>query len=112
MKKIEAIIRSTKFDAVRTALAKIGVKFFTLIEVKGFGLQRGEKLTYRGSTYDADYISRLRLDIITVDEKVDDIVDTVMSSAKTGEVGDGKITILNVENLYRVRNGDKGADAL
>ena len=108
MKKIEAIIRSKKFESVRKALASIGVKFFTLIEVKGYGLQKGEKITYRGSSYDSDFISRLRLDIFTTEE----IVDTIIDSAKTGEVGDGKISVSDVEKLYRIRNSDSGKDAL
>ena len=112
MKKIEAIIRSKCFEKVREALALIGVKFFTLIEVKGYGLQKGEKITYRGSTYDSDFISRLRLDIFTTDEKADEIVDVIMDAAKTGDVGDGKIAVVNVDKLYRIRNKDFGEDAL
>ncbi len=112
LKKIEAIIRSTKFEKVRSALAKVGVKFFTLIEVKGYGLQGGEKLVYRGHAYDTHYIGRLRLDIITPEEKVDEVVETILKSAHTGEIGDGKITIVGVDNVYRIRNGEKGLDAL
>ena len=112
MKKIEAIIRSTKFEAVRSALANIGVKFFTLIEVKGYGLLGGEKLVYRGHAYDTHFIGRLRLDIVTTEDQVDPVVDTIMGAAKTGEIGDGKITIVNVDNVYRIRNGEQGADAL
>ncbi|MFN6062467.1 MAG: P-II family nitrogen regulator, partial [Bacteroidota bacterium] len=91
MKKIEAIIRLSRFDKIRDALALIGINFFTLQDVKGFGLQKGEKMVYRGSVYDADYIARLQIDILTTDDMVDAVVDAIISSGKTGEVGDGKI---------------------
>ncbi len=112
MKKIEAIIRLSRFDKVRDALAKIGVDFFTLKEVKGFGLQKGEKFVYRGSVYDSDYIARLQLDILTTDEKVDDIIQAILSSGKTGEVGDGKITVCDVSQVFRIRTGEVAAAAL
>lgn len=112
MKKIEAIIRATKFENVRNALAKINVKFFTLIEVKGYGLQKGERIFYRGSSYDTDFISRLRLDILTTDQRAEEIVQVISRAARTGEVGDGKITIIDVENVVRIRNWDQGPDAL
>ena len=96
MKKIEAIIRLSRFDAVRDALADIGVKFFTLKDVKGFGLQRGEKRVYRGSVYDATFIARLQLDVLTENDKVDAIIDAIVTAGRTGEVGDGKITVLDV----------------
>ncbi|MEM7103854.1 MAG: P-II family nitrogen regulator [Bacteroidota bacterium] len=106
MKKIEAIIRLTKFDEVRDALASIGVNFFTMKDVKGFGLQKGEKLVYRGSVYGSDYIARLQLDIITDDAKVDHILGTIIKAARTGDIGDGKITVLNVSEVVRIRTGE------
>ena len=112
MKKIEAIIRSTKFDDVRDALAQIGVKFFTMKDVKGFGLQKGEKLVYRGSVYGTDYIPRLQLDILTDEESVDHIIGTIIKSARTGEVGDGKITVVDVGAVVRIRTGEVGAEAV
>ena len=112
MKKIEAIVRLSRFDKVRDALAEIGVKFFTLQDVKGFGLQKGTKMVYRGSVYDSDYIARLQLDILCSDEKADEIVDTIMKAARTGEVGDGKITILEVTHCVRIRTGEAGPDAV
>lgn len=112
MKKIEAIIRLSRFEAVRDALATIDIKFFTLTEVKGFGLQRGEQLTYRGSVYDADYIARLRLDILTPSSRVEDIVKTILSAGQTGEVGDGKISVYDVDQVVRIRNGDRDEAAL
>lgn len=112
MKKIEAIIRLSRFDKVRDALAEIGVRFFTLKDVKGFGLQKGEKLMYRGSIYDADYIARLQLDILTTSDMVDAIVQAIESAGKTGEVGDGKIMVYDIESVIRIRTGEKDAAAL
>lgn len=112
MKKIEAVIRLSKFDRVRDALAHIGVNFFTMQDVKGFGLQKGEKLMYRGSVYDADFIARLQLDIIAEDNKVDQIIETIIKAGRTGEVGDGKIFVLNIESITRIRTGEADVHAL
>ena len=112
MKKIEAIVRLNRFDAVRDALAEIGVKFFTLKDVKGFGLQKGAKLVYRGSVYDSDYIPRLQLDILCTDDMADPIVEAILQAGRTGEVGDGKITIMDVQQVVRIRTGEVGAEAL
>jgi len=112
MKKIEAIIRSSRFEKVKDALADIGVTFFTLSDVKGFGLQKGSKMVYRGSVYDANYIARLQLDILTADDKVDDIIKTIISAGRTGEIGDGKITIFDVQSVTRIRTGEVGESAI
>lgn len=112
MKKIEAIIRLTQFDKVQNALAGIGVNFFTLIDVKGYGLQKGEKMMYRGSVYGSKYIARLQLDIFASDDKVEKIVKTIAFSARTGDVGDGKITVLSVDNITRIRTGEIGESAI
>jgi len=111
MKKIEAVIRLSRFDAVRDALAEIGVTFFTMKDVKGFGLQQ-EKRVYRGSVYDADYIARLQIDILAEDGKIDKIVSTIISSGRTGKVGDGKITVLPVDSAIRIRTGETGEEAI
>lgn len=112
MKKIEAIIRLSQFDSVRDALAQIGVNFFTLIEVKGFGLQKGEKMVYRGSVYGSDYIARLQLDILCTSERVNEIVATIVKSARTGEIGDGKISVYDVQEVVRIRTNETGVDAI
>ena len=111
MKKIEAIVRLSRFDAVRDALADIGVRFFTMSDVKGFGLQK-EQRVYRGSVYDADYIARLQLDIVVNDSKVDETVATIVKAGRTGKVGDGKITVLDVHSITRIRTGETGSDAV
>lgn len=112
MKKIEAIIRLSRFEKIRDALADVGVNFFTLKEVKGYGLQKGEKMVYRGSVYDADYIARLQLDILTTEEKVDLIVETIMEAGRTGEVGDGKIVVFDVESVTRIRTAETNSHAI
>lgn len=112
MKKIEAIIRLSRFEAVRDALAEIDVKFFTLSEVKGFGLQRGEQLTYRGSVYDADYIARLQLDLLAPSDKVDAIISVIASAGRTGKVGDGKISVFDIERIVRIRTGEENESAI
>ncbi|MDH3246565.1 MAG: P-II family nitrogen regulator [Saprospiraceae bacterium] len=107
MKKIEAIIRTTQFDAVRDALASIGVRFFTLKEVRGYGLQKGSKQMYRGADLGADFIPRLQMDIVTNIEKVDEIIDTIERSGRTGQIGDGKIFVFEVEKSVRIRTGER-----
>ncbi len=112
MKKIEAVIRLSRFDKVRDALAKIGVRFFTMKEVNGFGLQGGEKISYRGNIYDSDYIARLQLDIYVDTDKVDEVTKTIMEAARTGEVGDGKIAVLSIDHIVRIRTGETNTDAI
>lgn len=112
MKKIEAIVRLSKFDEIKDALAEIGVKFFTLKDVKGFGLEKGKTMTYRGSQYGPGFIARLQIDILTTEEKVNQIIDTISSSGRTGEVGDGKIVVYNVENIVRIRTGETASAAI
>lgn len=112
MKKIEAIIRLSRFDKVRDALAQLGVRFFTMKEVNGFGLQKQEKMVYRGSIYDSDYISRLQIDIYVKEEMVEQVSKTIIEAARTGEVGDGKIAVLDLQNVTRIRTGEVGEDAI
>ena len=112
MKKIEAIIRTTRFDNVRDALAAIGVRFFSLKEVKGYGLQKGEKHIYRGADLGADFIPRLQMDIVTTDEKVDEIMTTIEQAGRTGSVGDGKIFVYDIEKALRIRTGERDSDAI
>ncbi len=112
MKKIEAIIRMSKFEEVKTALAEIDVLFFTLHEVKGYGLLQGEKMIYRGTEYGTEYIERVQMDIFATDEKCPDIVEVLLQSGSTGKIGDGKIAILPLETVYRIRNADQNANAI
>ena len=112
MKKVEAIIRSKKFEAVRKALAEIGVNFFTFFEVKGYGLQQGTKAQYRGVAYDVGYIARLQLEILVADNKVEEIVNVISKAGKTGIIGDGKIIVSSVDHVYRIRTGETDSDAV
>ena len=112
MKKVEAIIRQSKFDDVTEALEGIGINFFTFFEVNGHGRQKGDEITYRGSHYDSGHIPRLKLEIIVPNEKVDTVVSTISDNAKTGRIGDGKIIVTSVDSFIRVRTGETGNDAL
>ncbi len=112
MKKIEAIIRSSKFEDVKKALSDIDVNFFSFMEVKGFGRQKNEQVMYRGSVYDVGYIARMQLEIFAVDDKVGQIVNAICRAAKTGEVGDGKVIVTNIEHIVRIRTNETGNEAL
>lgn len=112
MKKIEAIIRSSKFDGVKNELSKIGVNFFTFFEVKGFGKQAAEHVMYRGAEYDIGYIARMKLEIIIEDQNVKMITDTIRGAAKTGEIGDGKIIVTTIDEIISIRTGSVNELAL
>lgn len=112
MKKVEAIIRTSKFEEVIQELSKIGVAFLTFSEVKGIGTEHGSTQQYRGTSYDVGFIPRTLLEIVIPDSKLDSVVETVLKSAYTGNVGDGKIFISDIADAYRIRNKDKGENAL
>jgi nitrogen regulatory protein P-II 1 len=112
MKKIEAIIRPFRIDDVREALGEIGVKGMTLTEVKGYGRQKGHTELYRGSEYQIDFLPKIKIEVVVPDRQADKVVDTIVNAAKTGQVGDGKIFIYDVEDAVRVRTGESGEDAL
>lgn len=112
MKKIEAIIRSSKFEDVKDALQEIDINFFTFMEVKGFGKQKGEHVVYRGAVYDVGYIARLKLEIFAPDELVDELVKTIRSAARTGDVGDGKIVVTAIEQIVGIRTGQVDSSAI
>ena len=112
MKKIEAIIRPFRIDDVREALAEIGVKGMTLTEVKGYGRQKGHTELYRGSEYQIDFLPKIKLEVVVADANAERVVETIIKAAKTGQVGDGKIFISNVDDAVRVRTGESGEAAL
>jgi len=112
MKKIEAIIKPFKLDDVKEALNNIGIKGMTISEVKGYGRQKGHKEIYRGAEYIVDFIPKAKLEIIVESAQVDTVVDTIIQAAKTGKIGDGKIFVLPVEEVIRVRTGEKGEEAI
>lgn len=112
MKKIEAIIRPFKIDDVREALSEIGVRGLTLTEVKGYGRQKGHTEIYRGSEYQIDFLPKLKLEIVVPDRLVDSVIDTITKTARTGQVGDGKIFVSEITDAVRIRTEESGEDAL
>jgi nitrogen regulatory protein P-II 1 len=112
MKNIEAIISPFRIDDVREALAEIGVKGMTLTEVKGYGRQKGHTELYRGSEYQIDFLPKIKLEMVVPARLADKVIETIIKTAKTGQVGDGKIFVYNVEDVIRVRTGESGEDAL
>lgn len=112
MKKVEAIIKPFKLDDVKEALKEIGVQGLTVTEVKGFGRQKGHTELYRGAEYVIDFLPKIKLEVIVVDEIVTKVVDAIMDTARTGKIGDGKIFILPIEEIIRIRTGERGMDAI
>ena len=112
MKLVTAIIKPFKLDDVRSALSEIGVQGVTVTEVKGFGRQRGHTELYRGAEYFVDFLPKLKLEIATSAEQLDQIVDTIISAASTGTVGDGKIFVSELEQVVRTRTGETGEEAI
>jgi nitrogen regulatory protein PII len=112
MKKIEAIIKPHKFEEVQEALREAGILGMTVTEVKGFGRQRGHTEIYRGSEYTVDFLPKTKIEILASDDQAQSIVKTIIDSAKTGKIGDGKIFLYDVTDVLRIRTGEHGADAL
>ena len=112
MKKVEALIRTSKFDVIHQCIAKLGVKFMTFYEVKGMGLQHAKPQQYRGVLYEPTYIPRTKLEIVTTDDLVDPVIQCILKEGKTGEIGDGKIFVTEILKVYRIRNSDTGEEAL
>ncbi|MCH7478335.1 MAG: P-II family nitrogen regulator [SAR324 cluster bacterium] len=112
MKKIEAIIKPFKLEEVKESLDAVGVRGITVSEVKGFGRQKGHTELYRGAEYVVDFLPKIKVEIILPDENVDKVVEAITNAAKTGRIGDGKIFILPLEEVIRIRTGEKGNDAI
>ena len=112
MKKIEAIVKPFKLNEVKVALHEIGIQGITISEVKGVGRQQGHAELYRGAEYVVDFLPKVKLEIVVPDEIAPDVVKSIMESAFTGRIGDGKIFVLPIDEVYRIRTGDKGPDAL
>ena len=112
MKKIEAIIKPFKLDEVKDALTALGIEGMTIIEVKGFGRQKGHTEIYRGSEYAVEFLSKLKMEIVLPDEKVDAAVAAIIGAARTGKIGDGKIFVLPLEQAIRIRTEEKGDHAI
>src|SRR3954468_756172 len=112
MLKIEAIVRHHKIDAIKDALVTAGYHGMTVTEVRGFGRQKGQKESYRGAEYRIDFVPKLKLEIVVPNEAADKVLDTIVKSAQTGQIGDGKIFVYEVANSIRIRTGETGQAAL
>jgi nitrogen regulatory protein P-II 1 len=112
MKKIEAIIKPFKLDDVKEALTEIGVIGMTVMEVRGFGRQKGHTELYRGSEYTIDFLPKVKVELVVADLLVPKVVETIIAAAKTGSIGDGKVFVLPVEEAVRIRTGERGEDAI
>ena len=112
MKKIEAIIKPFKLEDVKEALSEVGVEGMTVVEVKGFGRQKGHTEIYRGSEYTVDFLPKVKIEVVVEDDRADTVVDAVVKSANTGKIGDGKVFVSEVLEAVRIRTGEKGNDAI
>ncbi|HOE12172.1 MAG TPA: P-II family nitrogen regulator [bacterium] len=112
MKKIEAIIKPFKLDEVRDALTEIGIVGLTISEVRGFGRQKGHKELFRGSEYVVDLLPKVKIEVVVTDDMAQQVVDTLMTTARTGNIGDGKIFVSDLSEVYRIRTGERGPDAV
>ncbi|MBT3515817.1 MAG: P-II family nitrogen regulator [Nitrospina sp.] len=112
MKKVEAIIKPFKLDAVKDKLNEIGVKGITVSEVKGFGRQKGQAELYRGAEYIVDFLPKIKLEIVISEGLVDDVVNSITKLARTGRIGDGKIFVTTLEDTVRIRTGERGEEAI
>lgn len=112
MKKIEAIIKSPQLDGVKTALNAIGINGMTVTEVKGFGRQKGHVEVYRGTEYEVTFISKTKIEVVVPDTTIEKVIATIIEKAKTGNIGDGKLFISSLEDVIRIRTGERGEAAI
>ncbi|MFP4213703.1 MAG: P-II family nitrogen regulator [Desulfohalobiaceae bacterium] len=112
MKKIEAVIKPFKLDDVKDKLTEMGIKGMSVTEMRGFGRQKGHTEIYRGAEYVVDFLPKLKLELVVDDEIVDDVLQAIISGAQTGKIGDGKIFVLPVEEIVRIRTGERGQQAV
>jgi len=112
MKMVTAVIKHFKLDDVRTALTEIGIQGMTTVEVKGFGRQKGHMEVYRGAEYEVRFLPKVKIEVAVPKEKLDETVNAIQTAAKTGEIGDGKIFVYDLENVIRIRTGRTGKEAI
>jgi nitrogen regulatory protein P-II 1 len=112
MKKIEAIIKPFKMEDVKEALTEIGVEGMTVSEVKGFGRQKGHTEIYRGSEYTVDFITKVKFEVVIADDRVQKAVETIVQAAKTGKIGDGKVFVISIDEVIRIRTDERGEAAI
>ena len=112
MKKIEAIVKPHKLDDVKSALTQVGIQGLTVSEVRGFGRQKGHKEQYRGAEYTVDLVPKVKVEVVVADQAVTAAVEAIVRAARTGEIGDGKVFVYNLESALRIRTGEKGEAAI
>ncbi len=112
MKKIEAIVRHFKLEEVKDALSAVGVQGMTVSEVRGFGRQKGHKEQYRGAEYTVDFLPKAKMEVVVDDDQEKDVIDTILRTARTGQIGDGKIFVSTLDEMIRIRTGETGNEAL
>jgi nitrogen regulatory protein P-II 1 len=112
MKKIEAVVRHHKLEDIKTSLTKIGVQGMTVTEVRGFGRQKGHTETYRGAEYTIDFVPKIKLEVVVPDANASVVIDAILQTAKTGQIGDGKIFVTDLSQSIRIRTGESGDAAL
>ncbi|OGL39235.1 MAG: transcriptional regulator [Candidatus Schekmanbacteria bacterium RIFCSPHIGHO2_02_FULL_38_11] len=112
MKKIEAIIKPFKLDDVREKLASLGVQGMTVTEVKGFGRQKGHAELYRGAEYVVDFLPKIKIEVVVKDNMLDEVIEAILETARTGKIGDGKVFVVDVEETVRIRTGERGEEAV
>jgi len=112
MKKVEAIVRHFKLEDVKNALSEQGIQGMTVTEVRGFGRQKGHTEMYRGTEYAVDFLPKVKIEVVCADTNLQSVIDTVMRTAQTGQIGDGKIFVSDLGDIIRIRTGEKGEDAL
>ena len=112
MKLITAIIKPFKLDDVKDALTEAGVAGMTVTEIKGFGRQKGHSELYRGAEYVVDFLPKIKMEIIVSDDQAEDVINTIMQAAQTGRIGDGKIFVIDLQDIVRIRTGERGEDAI
>jgi nitrogen regulatory protein P-II 1 len=112
MKMVEAIVKPFKLDEIKDALTKVGIQGMTVEEVKGFGRQKGHTELYRGAEYSVDFLPKVKIQILVADEKAAQVVEAIVQGARTGKIGDGKIFVTPVEEVIRIRTGERGPDAI
>ena len=112
MKKIEAVVRHFKLEDVKSAITEAGIHGMTVTEVRGFGRQKGHKETYRGAEYIVDFMAKVKIEVVVADDELDKVVEAIVTSARTGQVGDGKIFVTNIERIIRIRTGEIDESAI
>ena len=112
MKKVEAIIKPFKLEEVKEALSNVGVKGLTVIEVKGFGRQKGHKELYRGAEYEIEFLPKVKLEVVVSDNELESVIEAIVSSARTGRLGDGKVFVSPIEEVIRIRTDERGVEAI